>query len=653
MSVGGAIPLVDDSRLRGPDGAGTSALAFLLFSPGVSTTDRTAAAESLAAHRFQDRPHVTGVVPARIEAADIISGHLWLVELVTGALVALIVGIHFRAIGAPLATLAVVVVSYLLAARAIPWLADRAGVAVPSEVAPMIVVLLFGALTDYTVFFLSRFRARLAAGEPRLAAARAATRQLAGIVTIAASIVAGASSALLLARFGFFRAFGPGMAAAIAVGWCVVVTLMPALLAIFGSALFWPSPTAPRERNLTRRRRVAAIVVRHPLPAALLLLVLVGGGDFGVLQLRLADPVLEGLPADSDARLGYQAIGAGFGPGVASPTVVIVRGKHLDRKRAALARLEHSLAARTDVARVLGPTDNPLPQIADDLGLPGRAQGVFLTRDGSTARFALAWRGDPLGADAIARVQRLRQTLPGMLRASGLDNARAMIGGDTALAGETISIALNDLAIVGPAVVLVVLLILAIYLRAIVVPLLLVLASAAALTAALGITGWVWSWLGGGGLAYYVPFAVAVLLLGLGSDYGVLLVGRVWQASRDRPLAEAITEASARAARPINVAGTVLALSFALLAIVPLEEFRQFGLAMCIGLLLDAFLVRPLLVPALIMLAARAGAAPASRAAGSDRRRAAGARIARDAESPQPTSSAQRPAANKPRGRVD
>src|SRR5690606_31131818 len=99
------------------------------------------------------------------------------------------------------------------------------------------------------------------------------------------------------------------------------------------------------------------------------------------------------------------------------------------------------------------------------------------------------------------------------------------------------------------------------------------------------------------GLAYFVPFGAAVLLLSLGSDYNVFLTGRIWQEARGRPLREAVRVAGARAATPIAIAGLVLAASFALLALVPLRAFHQLAFAMTFGLLLDAFLVRTLLVP--------------------------------------------------------
>jgi RND superfamily putative drug exporter len=582
---------------------GTTALAYVVFPPSVEATARPSAAAALAKSRFPGHARVTGVVPARETMTDIIVAKLSLVELATGLLVALVVGLHFRSVAAPLAALLIIAVSYLLASRIIPWLAERVGVDVPREVAPMIVVLLFGALTDYTIFFLSRCRAQLASGAERLEAARETTRRLAGIVTVAAAIVSGASCVLVLARFEFFRDFGPGMAAAIAIGWLVVVTLAPALLAILGRALFWPSAVDEREGRMPTRRRALRLIVRHPTPTTVLVIALLAVGCAGLTQVHLANPVILGLPRDSGVEAGYRDVEAGFGPGFVAPTLIVIRGEGLDGRAGALARLQREIGRRPGVDAVLGPRDIPLRG----------AHGALVSRDGRTARLALVLHGNPLAAPAIAQIGDLRHDLPALLRRAGLGGASALVGGDTALSADTISLTLDDLARIAPAVVLVVALLLALYLRAIVVPLVLVCGSALGLAAALGATGWIWQRLAGDALAYYVPFAVAVLLLSLGSDYGVLLVGRMWRASRTLPAREAIAEASARATRPITTAGLVLSLSFALLALVPLWQFRQFAIAMCIGLVLDAFVIRPLLVPAAVSLATRLGAAPARR----------------------------------------
>ena len=129
------------------------------------------------------------------------------------------------------------------------------------------------------------------------------------------------------------------------------------------------------------------------------------------------------------------------------------------------------------------------------------------------------------------------------------------------------------------------------------------LASTLALVASIGATTLVFQgFLGHNDLTYHVPFAVAVLLLSLGSDYNVFVVGRIWKAAETMPLRDAIATAAPSASRAITVAGLALALSFATLALIDLRQFREFAFAMCVGVLLDAFVIRSLLIPSLMSI---------------------------------------------------
>jgi RND superfamily putative drug exporter len=112
-----------------------------------------------------------------------------------------------------------------------------------------------------------------------------------------------------------------------------------------------------------------------------------------------------------------------------------------------------------------------------------------------------------------------------------------------------------------------------------------------------------------------VPFAAGVLLVSLGSDYNVFVVGRIWEEARRRPVADAVAVAVPQASRAITTAGVALAASFAMLAVIPLEQFRQIAIAMALGVVLDAIAVRSLLVPALVALFGRLGMWPGNRRA--------------------------------------
>ena len=582
----------------------TTVLVPLLFSPEVGQSGRTGAAERLADQEL--RPvlgpdpfiGVTGALPARDAQAEVIADRLPLVELATLLFVLAAVGWYFRSLLAPVVNLVAVALAYLVSIRIVAVVGEAVGVSVPSEVEPVIVALLFGVVTDYSLFFLSRFRRRLGEGEDPVAAARRTTRELLPIILACGLAVVAATSALLVADLGFLRAFGPGMGMAVLVGLAVAVTFIPASLALLGGRLFWPSPPQPEgDAGAAPRDGVAARLVRgavrRPRRTIALCLVALAAMAAPMVAIDLGNPLIRGLPPGNDVRTAYVQATQGFAPGTISPTVLLVEQEGIAAERGNLARLQALLASQPGVAEVIGPATNPTD----------RELGAVLARSGDAARYLVVLRADPLGAGAISRVESLREQLGAFLALTGLSQAQASFAGDTALSLETVEDTVADLLRVVPAVLLAVLIVLVVFLRGLVAPLYLVAAALLAPFAAFGLAVALFQGaLDRPELAYYVPVTAGVLLVALGSDYNIFLVGRVWAEARTRPLSEAIVVAGAGAARAISAAGIVLAVSFGALALVPVAPFQELAFVMAAGLLIDAFLVRTVLVPAVISL---------------------------------------------------
>ena len=237
-----------------------------------------------------------------------------------------------------------------------------------------------------------------------------------------------------------------------------------------------------------------------------------------------------------------------------------------------------------------------------------------MTSDGDAARYLVVLDSAPLGAQAIADVSALQDRLPALLDDAGVRATGTALGGDTALSAGVVDSTTDDLLRISLAALAVNLLMLAVFLRALVAPLYLLAASVLALCAALGLTVLVFQvLLGNDGLTFYVPFAAAVLLVALGSDYNIFAVGHIWQLAERRPLRRAIATAIPQSTRAITSAGLALAASFGLLALVPLRPFRELGFAMSVGILLDVLVVRALLVPSLISLVGPVSGWPSSR----------------------------------------
>lgn len=603
LSIPFALPLVNTAgAVPGSREVSTTAVTYLYFEPTVGLQARVRLAHWFTDRRFEPEDAVvgvTGVVPARVEQGRLIQDALPLVEAATVVLIALVIGLAYRALVAPLLTLLAVGMSFLVAIGALGAVGGILGVAVPSEVEPIVLVLLLGIVTDYSIFFLSGLRHRLVQGESRLAGVRSTTAEFAPIILTAGLIVAAGTASLLVAQLEFFRIFGPALALTVLVGLAVSVTFIPAALALLGPIVFWPARTIPDplERRRPRRRTpLAARLARSRIAAALFALVVVAGLVVAATGLRDADlgvKPIRSLPADSEPARAAEAAGTGFVPGVLSPTLLVIEQRGLGRLREELAAFQRRLAVEHGVAAVLGPANLPA-----EVPL-----GVVLAENGSAARFVILLEEQPLSSAALEDLVRLRESVPALAERAGLLPSRVDFAGNTALADETIDVILEDLVRIAVAALAVNFLFLVVFLRSLLAPLYLLATSVLALGAALGLTAFLFvELLGRGQLTYYVPFMAAVLLVSLGSDYNVFLVGRIWQEARTRPFREAVAVVAPRASRAINVAGLALALSFALLALIPLSSFREFAFAMVVGVLLEAFLVRTYLVPALLSL---------------------------------------------------
>ena len=620
----GALPIVNVAPAFQNTGEhSTTAITYLFFDPTLPWPTQQQLAHEYAARYLTDPGAsvigVTGSIPARLEQVDRISAALPYVEIATVVLVALIIGLAFGSFLAPLITLLTAALAYEVALRIVAWLGGRIGASPPPELEPIIVVLLFGIVTDYAIFYLTGMRRELAGDVRRGPAARRTTAQYTPLIVAAGLMVAAGTAALTVASQRFFRDFGPGMAITVLLGLLVAVTLLPALLSIFGRSLFWPRgvPEAPAEASqestdavrdragksgesahspsfgrrlshLTTHRAFALVIV--VVCVALLLT-----AASGLRRTRLGLDFVSSLPAHSEVRRAADAASAGFWPGILSPTEVLVQRPGVGSAPGA-AELERGLRSQPGVAGVLGPLEQRAVPGVEFAIAPG----------GDAVRYLVAFRGDPLGSNGIADYKSLQGAMPGLLARAGLGGASAQYGGDTALASYTVSRTVGDLGRIAIVVAVVDLLLMMIFLRALVAPFYLLGASVLALAAALGITTYLFQVvLGGEDLTYFVPFAASVLLISLGSDYSIFLVGRIWQERRARPLRSAIETAVPSARRAISVAALTLALSFSLLAIVSLGAFRQLAFLLAVGVLIDSFVVRSLLVPALVALFGR------------------------------------------------
>ena len=620
--IGGALPVTNSFELFPHKENETTAITYLFFLPEHSPTKQERAAQEFAqkiARRGDSLVGVTGAVPGRLAQGRLLKENLSTVEALTVALVALIVGFHFRSFLAPLVTLIAAGIAYTITIHAIPWVVGLFGLSVPAELEPVIVVLLLGIVTDYSIFFLDGARERMAVGGDKLEAARESTASIVTIIFVAGLTVAAGTAALIVASLDIFSALGPGLAMTVLVGLFVSITFIPAAIAILGKAMFWPFGARPhKERPEGPIRRALRERYKNRAMAAVICVVtgalLVGAAAF-IPSMSLGFSVVGALPDDSEPKIAAEAAAEGFAPGIISPLMLVLQGKDIGDEEDKLIEFENQLEQRRGIAGVVGPEEvvslarslRRLPRVPQASGSGQEAAELALravvSEDNNAARFLLIFDRPPLTGSAIDVYTELRAAMFPLVQQTQLGRVGIKFAGDTAIAYEMISKTIEDLKRVAIAVFLVDLILLALFLRAVVAPLYLMLASMLGFGATLGATTFFFQVvLEGDSLSFFVPFAASVLLVSLGSDYNIFLVGSIWRKAGKGSLVDAMEIQAPAASRAIAVAGVTLAASFAILAVVPVDIFRQFAFAMTFGLLVDTFIVRPLFVPALLTL---------------------------------------------------
>jgi putative drug exporter of the RND superfamily len=599
-----AIPFINVPGAPASTGDSTTAITHLVFDGSYSPAERTQAARGYLARAGPGAAPVgvTGVTPARIEQGTLILDRIGLVELLTVFVIAVIVLVVFRAPGAAVVTMAAIGVAFPITLWALTEISRASGNPLPQEVEPLVVALLLGVVTDYSVFFLSEFRDQLRSGAAPRDGAWAAALAVIPIVFTGGVILSLSLLALRASSLGFFRELAPTLAATVAVAMLVSLVFLPALIALLGRFAVWPTRPEPSVDDAAEGRpigvRIAHLAAGRPLAAliglACVAVLVVAGMQARTLHLGV--DVISGLPGDSRPQVAAHAAEAGFAPGALAPLEVIVQNRGAALPAAGLAQLEQELRRQPGFAGAVGPSEQ----------VRGTSVQPFLTRDGRAARFVLVSDTDPLAPAAVRELSHLQARMPELAGSAGIGGASVEYAGQTALAQSAVDAVSGDALTIAVAVLLVNLVLMALFMRALLAPLVLLAVNVMSVAATLGVTVWFFQdVLGYPDITYYVPFAGAVLLVSLSSDYNVLIVGKIWAEGENRPMRDAIASAAPRASRAIRAAGLSLAASFALVALIPIRSFRELAAVMSVGILIETFLVRSLLAPALLAILGR------------------------------------------------
>jgi RND superfamily putative drug exporter len=559
----------------------------------------------------------------------------------------------FRSLSLALLTLAPAFLAITISGPLV-GLAGQHGLKVSPIAQFLLIVLVLGAGTDYGLFLVFRVREELRRGLGNKDAVIRALTKVGESITFSAATVVAALVSLLAASFPFYSQLGIPLAIGIAVMLVAGLTLLPALLSIRLSVI-------DAKRRLFARRfgreklirwsiqtkggigvwsRVAGRVVSHPVPTLLIGVIVFGalaigatgykGGGFGGSTTA---------PAGTDSAQGTALLNKYFPQSSANPTNIIFKLRTpVWTDPRVLATAEAQLRASGLFTQVTGPLDPtgvaltpaqftelhaalgpakalpPVPPPGSRIPAVGyniyRATANYVSPDGLTVQYQTGLKaGDASSTAAMNKIPTIRAETTAVAKAIGATDSA--VGGEAPAIYDISNISNGDLVRVIPIAIVIIGFLLALVLRSLVAPLYLIASVAISYLAALGLSVLLFLKLGNaGGLIFFLPFLMFIFLLALGEDYNILVMTRIREEAHQHSLREAVTRAITATGTTVTSAGLVLAGTFGVLAIVAGggssgAPIRDVGVGLALGILMDTFLVRTLLVPSTVVLLGR------------------------------------------------
>jgi len=526
---------------------------------------------------------VTGSAAQALDAQESSSKGLAIVGIATVAVILVLLLVIFRSPVIALLPILVIGAVSLVVNGLIAVVSKAFDLKVDSSVSSILVVVLYGVGTDYILFLMFRYRERLRAGEdPKTAMVSAVTR-VGEAITSAAGAVIIAFMALTLSTLGMFRSLGPALAIAVAVALLAGLTLVPAIVSLLGTKVFWPSKAWRAEprgavfaglgRGLGRRPAVFAVV------AGGLLVVL---GVFAVGFNPTFDLTSGSTSDASESTVYSKELLKGLPAGVTQPSDVLLRSPNslsqnqLESYRTALSRTD-------GVSQVAEPT---------------------LSQDNSVADFQVTLSSAPESDQAIATV---RGPLRSAAHAAAPAGTTAVVGGLTSVFVDFQDAMNHDYRIVFPVAAGLIMVVLALLLRSLVAPWYLMASVFLGFAATLGASVLVFQHLQHqSGLIFTLPLIMYLFVVALGTDYNILMVARLREEAREgRDPRRAAALALHHTGPTIAAAGVILASTFASMMLAGNTTLSQMGFAISVGIAIAAFVMAMFFTPALTALIGR------------------------------------------------
>lgn len=429
-------------------------------------------------------------------------------------------------------------------------------ITIENQALSIMMILLFAVITDYSLLLYARYKE-----EQDMKVALAKTRET--ILFSGGTILAGVAT-LAFAIYEPYRNFAPVFAIAVIIMLIAGLTLLPALFAVVKKPI-------KKEKTTKLWANAGNVSTKKPWKVAIPIVLLLGIGTWHATTIVYSYDLLASFPAELSSREGFTKLGEAFSEGEIAPTTILVKSK--DKK--VIAGIQEKLEERPLVSQVR----------------PSTSESDKYTQ------FSIILNANPYSKEALNKVETIRNELK---------DQHVLVSGETVKQVDIRDINNRDTLLVMGLMTVLIGLMLAFQTRSIRASLLMMFSILLSFGAALGFSTWIFDvFFGYTSFSYRIPLYTFVFLVALGVDYSIMLMSRLKEERKQYNELAAIAKAVEKTGSVISSAGLILAATFAVLISQPVMELKLFGFAVAVGVLLDTFIVRPLLLPALLTITKR------------------------------------------------
>lgn len=535
----------------------------------------------------------SGPVGISVDATDLFKSADVQLMIATVIIILVILLVIYRSPILAIIPLAVVGIAFLVVSPLLGAMAENGWIDKDAQAVSIMIVLLFGAGTDYCLFLITRYRDKLLTEENKFTALAQAVRESTGAIVMSGLTVVIGLATLGLADYGAFQRFAVPFSFGVLITGFAVVTLLPAILGILGRAAFWPfiprtevaekaqaekknKPLKARKENHRFMRVVGEFVTAKPWLVIVVAGAILLGLAFTSTNIKYNYDLISSFPEDMQSREGFTIIEENFTAGELAPVQLLVdtEGKALN--------IGEQLA------------NLPYVGLVKDVRTGETNANIQL--------YEIELNKDPYSNAAMDDIKQMKIDVKSILADHSLVDGTFWIGGETSSQLDKKVVQLGDEKLIQPVMIMIIFVVLLVYLRAVITSIQLMITVVISFFSALG-AGWliIHYGLGHEAMASAIPLYSFVFIIALGNDYNIFMISDIWK-NRKHGIEhkKAISEGIASTGAVITSAGLILAGTFLVLASLPIQLLVQFGIVTAVGILLDTFVVRPLLVPALI-----------------------------------------------------